>query len=400
MSASSPDHQAISAGQAVSGIARQSGNRFHTIDALRGFAALAVAIFHIYFAAMEDVRHMIPAWLDDIVSKGYVGVAAFFVISGFVIAASVGEATVNRRYIGKFALKRSVRLDPPYWLSIFLDIMLLALAARLFSTQAEMPGVAQVVSHFFYAQELLGYGSISDIYWTLCLEVQFYVYYVLILALLRRGDGSRIFTRNGHLTWPALIAFFGVGIYSIGIRCGLWRNLTPGLFTSHWCWYLLGVACYWCALTKDLKAVYFWAFATLMAVSIPIGIHNERAQYSESTALLTAIFIYFVTVKQKHQSWLNWRPLLWLGTISYSLYLFHAIIGERIIQLLKDEVLPRSVFGFVSTPADGLLLMAITFALVFLFCHLVYLVVEKPSMKISKRIKPNKPGPLLEPENR
>ena len=386
---------AVSSSNAVSGIAKNSSNRYYTIDALRGLAALSVAVFHLYNSSMEGLRHMIPEWISAVFDRGFVGVAAFFVISGFVIAASVGEAKVDRGYIGKFALKRSVRLDPPYWLSMAIDLSLLAITIKFFHSAVDWPSTAQILSHFIYAQDLLGYGGIADIYWTLCLEVQFYIFYVLVLAVLMRSNQGQMFTENKHFTPAALILLFGAGVYSLLIRCGAVYNPIPGLFLSHWCWYFLGVLSYWCAVKKRLHPMYFWGFVALMALSIIYGLNEGRRQISESTACLTAIFIYWVTIRDKHSVYLNWKPLTLLGTISYSLYLFHAIIGERVVNLLRDEVLPRSIFGYVSTPLDGVLVLSVAFAVVFFACYLVYQFVEKPSMAISKRIKPAQKGKLL-----
>jgi peptidoglycan/LPS O-acetylase OafA/YrhL len=373
----------------------KTSNRYHTIDALRGLAALSVALFHLYGSSMEGLRHMIPEWISAVFDRGFVGVAGFFVISGFVIAASVGEARVDGRYIGKFALKRSVRLDPPYWLSMALDLTLLALTIKFFHSTVDWPSTAKILSHFIYAQDLMSYGSIADIYWTLCLEVQFYIFYVLVLAILMRSNQGRLFTENKHFTPIACFLLFGAGIYSLLIRCGAMYNPIPGLFLSHWCWYFLGVLSYWCAVKKRLHPGYFWGFVLLLALSISYGLLDGRRQISEATAGLTAIFIYWVTIKGKHSTYLNWRPLTLLGTVSYSLYLFHAIIGERVVELLREELLPRSIFGYVSTPLEGAMVMTLAFAVVFFVCHLVFIFVEKPSMAISKRIKPAQKGKLL-----
>src|SRR5215467_8589533 len=90
------------------------------IDALRGVAAFSVACYHIcrYGPIPEPAREFIPgvllAWFDH----GWMGVQVFFVISGFVIAYSVRNARVTPRYLANYALRRSIRLDPPYWTTI------------------------------------------------------------------------------------------------------------------------------------------------------------------------------------------------------------------------------------------------------------------------------------------
>ena len=61
---------------------------------------------------------MVPAPLETALKLGFVGVDIFFVLSGFVIAYSVREARITPRFLGRFALRRSIRLDPPYWITI------------------------------------------------------------------------------------------------------------------------------------------------------------------------------------------------------------------------------------------------------------------------------------------
>src|SRR5262245_16766245 len=93
--------------------------RFLYIDALRGIAALLVVWSHIdmgnHTRELLDRMPAVPRW---IVEHGFVGVAIFFVLSGFVIAHSVERNEVTWRYLGRFMLRRSIRLDPPYWISM------------------------------------------------------------------------------------------------------------------------------------------------------------------------------------------------------------------------------------------------------------------------------------------
>src|SRR3954463_5453335 len=83
--------------------------RFRTIDGLRGIAALSVAIFHFNGALVRSTPNWIPHWAQAVASNGFLGVEVFFVISGFVIAFSVRDGEYSGRYLGRFALRRSIR---------------------------------------------------------------------------------------------------------------------------------------------------------------------------------------------------------------------------------------------------------------------------------------------------
>lgn len=103
-------------------------NLFCFIDALRGFAALAVVIF--YAGAGNHIDRLPSAFLV-VASYGEFGVAVFFVISGFVIAHSLRDQELTATGVGTFMLRRAIRLDPPYWIAIVLAIGFSQLASVL-----------------------------------------------------------------------------------------------------------------------------------------------------------------------------------------------------------------------------------------------------------------------------
>ena len=114
----------------------------------------------------------------------------FFVISGFVIPFSVRNVKHTPGFLLRFAVRRSIRLDPPYWLTIILELSAIKLSLMLFpGLGTPFPSVEQILAHFVYAQELLGFGSIIVIFWTLCYEVQFYIVFVSALVLARALRG-------------------------------------------------------------------------------------------------------------------------------------------------------------------------------------------------------------------
>jgi peptidoglycan/LPS O-acetylase OafA/YrhL len=107
---------------------------------------------------------------------GNLGVPVFFVISGFVISHSIAEQWITRRYFWNFVLRRVIRLDPPYWFTIFFVIVTTLAGNRLFSAQSNpIPSVGNVVAPMFYVYPLLEYEPIEAVFWTLVHEVQFYL---------------------------------------------------------------------------------------------------------------------------------------------------------------------------------------------------------------------------------
>ena len=152
--------------------------RFAFVDALRGISALWIVIFHAFSSQyLDGLELMLPEWSRGVIHIGYVGVTVFFVLSGFVIAHSFDRRRVDAPSIGWFMIRRSVRLDPPYWASIAIT---LAVARRA------LPSAAALLAHMFYLQDLLRMKPVSPIYWTLCLEIQFYLVFALLLGVAYR----------------------------------------------------------------------------------------------------------------------------------------------------------------------------------------------------------------------
>ena len=110
-----------------------TSRRLPFIDALRGIAALWVVIFHIGEGRqVASLQAALPSWLDLAVFKaGHFGVPIFFVLSGFVIALSIGTDRVTFGYTGRFALRRAIRLDLPYWASIAITLAFASVKAQL-----------------------------------------------------------------------------------------------------------------------------------------------------------------------------------------------------------------------------------------------------------------------------
>ena len=81
-------------------------------------AALAVVFYHVQGALNRGDQAWFPDSMRQLAGGGHFGVNVFFVLSGFVIARSVRDGSMTPAYLGRFTLRRSVRLDPPYWSAI------------------------------------------------------------------------------------------------------------------------------------------------------------------------------------------------------------------------------------------------------------------------------------------
>ena len=168
-------------------------------------------------------------------------------LSGFVIAFSVGERRITPGYVGRFALRRSLRLDPPYWGSLVLALGLGWLANRLFPARRPAPAGRRRRSSptSLYLQGLLGFGPHRG---------------RLLVALSR--DPVLPAPRRSAWPWsssasraPAVRMARTVSLLRRLRRAcdlvrgesgsGRGRRRSPGLFTSRWYLFFLGAMTWW-----------------------------------------------------------------------------------------------------------------------------------------------------------
>lgn len=277
-----------------------SREKFCLVQSLRGIAALWVVLFHARAGGhINALLAKLPAAGGAFFDLGETGVAIFFALSGFVIAHSIAGDRITPAYIGRFALRRSIRLDPAYWASIMLFLTFAIVSAAVKREPMALPSSAQLAANLTYTQLFAGLPSINAVYWTLCYEVQFYLVLVCcVMAAQRYG------------AWPYVLAT----ICAVLFGAGLVENPVPGLFVDRWHCFFLGVLAYW-AKEEKLAAYAF------TALSVPVLLLNPSpfTIMSMLTALVLMVTHRTGTISQA----LAWRPLLALGAVSYSLYLTH-----------------------------------------------------------------------------
>ncbi|WP_457329419.1 acyltransferase family protein [Rhizobacter sp. P5_C2] len=340
-----------------------------TVDGLRGIAAMLVVLYHLYLNTETLLRPFTPDWLHTLIgSFGATGVNVFFVLSGFVISMSLRDAPLSGRYVAMFALRRSVRLDPPYWATIILCIGMAKLSALLF---AELAGrgqfsAAQIVAHLFYLQDILGYGDISAVFWTLCIELQFYL--VLVLVLTAAHDPAQPRSRP-ILAVAALVAL------SLVLAVGQIKLPVDGLFVRYWHMFALGALTCWCVF-GDLSWRWWWA---LVVVELAV-VFGSAPSLPHVAPVLAALVLVLSSRWVAARGWLSGALHQFLGKLSYSLYLMHPIVGWSTISVLKK------LFGDHPSVPLGLLYMACGIGTSIVAAWILYRAVELPAIRWSKKV--------------
>ncbi|MBJ7403129.1 MAG: acyltransferase [Bradyrhizobium sp.] len=278
--------------------------RCESAHVLRGLAAVAVTWFHFTNGQPLFINpDSLLAWSGR---YGYLGVPVFFVISGFVIPYSLDR--MGYRFpndVLTFAGKRFWRIYPAYIASIVLTVVVLLASAMLPGSKAAVPVLDNptIIGHLTYTVPWVGADWLVPIYWSLAIEIQFYIAMILLgPALLSRKRGILF----------AMLFLLGCLCFVSSDRTLLFWYLPS--FCAGICWYLL--------FSGRLSALDAYSqaagFVIIAGLTMPIG-------YAIATAATTAALAMPIRA--------SWRLFAFLGTTSYSLYLVHSAIGGRIVNL-------------------------------------------------------------------
>jgi peptidoglycan/LPS O-acetylase OafA/YrhL len=150
---------------------------------MRGIAALAVCWYH--FTA-ERLGFLPDGFARFSEPFGRIGVEVFFVISGFIIPFTLQRSGYRVSDYGTFLLKRIIRLDPPYLVAILgaIAIGYASAAAPGYGGPPFTASLAQVALHVGYLNVLTHRPWLNPVFWTLGVEVQYYLFIGLVFPLV------------------------------------------------------------------------------------------------------------------------------------------------------------------------------------------------------------------------
>ncbi|MFK8013045.1 MAG: acyltransferase family protein [Marinicellaceae bacterium] len=355
-------------------------NRFENIDALRGIAALLVVWQHsseMFIKQIGVAQHGI--FLAEIAKEldfGRIGIICFFLISGFVIPSSL--KTDDNSGLKKFAIRRFFRLYPAYWVSIVMVVL-------ISSFYTSIPSSITILANSTMIQGVFQQPHLNGLYWTLQVELIFYLLCAILFFFNRLHNDKSIFV---------LIVIF----FSIFVIMQCLPLITANPLKMHkevqLLPYLLSIMFLGAFYRKiydnlaqnkknpiTLKKYVF--VATFMCLGLPltlltlsflkIEIVADSFRFGAGHSLGFVLFFLGIIFIKKAP-----RFILFLGLISYSLYLFHPMVMRIMVQLTKNN----SIFqGFhVSVYILATTLFSI------LLAYTIYTFVEKPALKLSHRI--------------
>jgi exopolysaccharide production protein ExoZ len=312
------------------------------IEALRGFAALNVLLFHSVGAHAAGVLHPALDLVLHLVRANPFRVNVFFVLGGWCLVGLAAHFRRQGESASVFLRQRFLRVFPLYWIVLALAV-LLRLAAIPFnhaSPAAIIPdGWTGVLADLVLAQPYLGTQPALLVSWTLVVEIGFYFSIALALVLVRRGVAAR------HL----LAA--GAALCLVAAAFELPRAL---IVLKLWPLFMVGVVCWWLA-HRAAERVYAGGCALLVGACIlwrsGFAAWPTHAATFGTGFLLLAHHRGLVTLRDS----LPLRVLVWLGAISYSLYLIHVPVLSPFLNL-SARLVPITSPAYVAAWALGVAL--------------------------------------------
>jgi peptidoglycan/LPS O-acetylase OafA/YrhL len=334
-----------------------------------------VGLYHFWGAIQKRDTDWVPESVFEFFEAGFFGVDIFFVLSGFVIMYSAAQTEATTQFASRFLLRRSIRIDPPYWFAIVIAIFLMFLKDRFYTaSEVNFPSFTEIFAHIFYVQDLFGIQSISSVFWTLCLEFQFYIIFAFIYQFYYFAHDRFRFYISKFLAISAmglcfLGPFFRFSSFDIGV---------PGTILPYSYEFIFGVLTYF-YINGSIN--WRWLLSAMIISSIATTMYGPF--YYNLVPILT-VSVLIICTKSDIFSVLRSRIMLFFGKISYSFYLTHATVGwvsiSIFIYLFEDFE-----SGYITTA----IFLSGIFVSVFFSVFFLY-VIEIPSLKLSKRLKGGK----------
>jgi len=305
---------------------------------------------------------------QNITLSGKYGVDIFFVISGFTIAKTYLESASYKAYL----TQRLFRILPLYW-----GVLIFAFAATTGSVDPNTPngsaestiGLYELTLNLF----LVGYfdyptvNSVLGVEWTIPIEVTWYIALPLLLPLLSRLKSLV----------PLILALAIFVVIAGYLSKAVYGTSAPIRFSplAHGHWFFIGVFAYFARLRSNSKlfssSLSLYAVSCTMVFILPISMSGK----GEILAIGTAILIANVSNQKAPLicDFLSQKLFLFLGTISYSLYLLHPVA----IGLLRQIGLQLDT---------KFLQFSVTLSVTIVLSVITYQLIEHPTNKLGRYV--------------
>lgn len=298
----------------------QQTKRYLELDALRGIAALFVVFYHFTLGR--------GAWWGF--SLGVTGVDLFFLISGFVIFMSINKVSSGT----EFVINRVARLYPTYWVcvSVTFGVMVFLRLINFAAAHDSHAGFWDYLCNLTMLQYYLGVKDLDIPYWTMIIEMLFYI----VILILYSAKLLKHIIPIGYLIC-IFILFNGLA------HILHWHHINPAYFPllNHFALFFAGIIFYKMATNATGKITGYAAIIFCMLIQFVIfpfaGPAHEHITWVEYATMLSLYFVLFTLFVNNWLKFVIGKPALFLGKISFALYLIHSYIFVGVIGVLTKH---------------------------------------------------------------
>ncbi len=368
--------------------------RYGALDSLRGIAAVLVSFHHLQVAS-----HF---YHTTLVRNAYLAVELFFVLSGFVIAHAYSYKISGSRELASFAVKRVGRLWPLHVTLLLLFILAetaMWALSNTFSIPLPRPPFSEdrtllgIPINFFMLNGIVDYEGAgwNAPSWSVSTELLAYLLFGLICAMTLRARNYLI-----HASIMAA-ALFGI-VFSVGPswveRCLL------GFFLGAICWRFKG---YWPGRFINLQQI-----SAVLIVAALLSLTDPVVQ----KAIIPFAFAVLIITLSKQNGYLfkflENRFLLYLGKISYSIYMVHFLLAFFVSNLIKVAgnvlgeawIYPGTDLAYLAQNRWMMDVISIFYCLLCIaFASITFYFIERPGMnfaaKLASRMAQRRPSPTV-----
>lgn len=321
---------------------------YKNLDGLRALAALSVLIYHFFGFTDYNGYPAISTSIKQLAETGKYGVTIFFVLSGFVITRILINNIGEKNYFKSFYVKRILRILPLYYLFLlvwfFIRPLVFSEAVPEFSSQWS--------AYFFLQNTTILFGIPWQgpyHYWTLVIEEQFYLIWpviifffynknfyryllfgILVIAVLKQfiltdlnGFNHFTFSKSDQLCAGALLALLE----------------TKGFFENS-----AGIK----KITYSLSSVIF--ISSVMYLFWRNDLIKDTTIYVCLLTLLAGVLFFLIITPSKFfiNKLLSIKPMLYLGKLSFGLYVWGALIQEIYLKKFPTKIIVLDFFLSIS----------------------------------------------------
>jgi peptidoglycan/LPS O-acetylase OafA/YrhL len=329
------------------------------VDGFRGFAALAVVVFHCWYRAGAPALD--GGVVRALVCAGSLGVDCFFVISGFVLLLPVVRRGGVFGDVGSYAVRRAARMLPAYWVCVVVLVLSLPLLTGARSPLRSGAGLGVTASHLLVLQHAVpgwlgravgvgtgtGFG-VNGALWSLTVEVGFYaVLPVVAGAFCRRPVAGLVAAAACAAVWRALAFHLGPLGTLVGadaatdpVRPRLVQQL-PG-YAAHFAFGMTAAWRFVRAAPSPTSALLLQASAipALLGAMALAGAGVGPTWYvrylQDVVPALAFAVLLLGTARAPTWAQAPWTNRLsrWLGDVSYGVYLWHMVAIQAVVRLV------------------------------------------------------------------